>query len=80
MGTSLARKIRRIGLEKTTYKETQEQVLTRDEQGKETIGTITKRTPERHRAELTLEELTQKRAVMIQNWRAKRRKRTMRAQ
>lgn len=75
MSATLARKIRRIGLERTTYRFSEEERLTYDENGATAITRIKVSTPERHRAELSLEELTQRRAAVIQQWRAKRKAR-----
>jgi hypothetical protein len=73
MGTSLARKIRRIGLEKTTYNTSHEIILVKNEQGMEEEVTTTKSTPVRHRTKLTFEELSLKRSAMIMKWRQHRR-------
>lgn len=53
MTTTLARRIRRIGLLPTTYKTVKEEVLGKDEQGAEAIITHTKKIPVRHRERLS---------------------------
>lgn len=72
MSKTLARQIRRIGLLPTTYKESTEIVLTHAEDGTERATEIRKKTPIRHREELTLEELRSRREQLIKVWRAKR--------
>jgi hypothetical protein len=49
MPTTLARRIRRIGLLPTTYRTVKEDVLGRDESGAEAPITKTKKVPVRHR-------------------------------
>lgn len=75
MSTSLARRIRRIGLERTTYRFSEEERLTYDENGTPSVTRIKVSTPERHRAELSLEELRSKREHIIKEWRARRKAR-----
>ena len=72
MSTTLARRIRRIGLLPTTYRESVEERLTYNEDGTESAKRVVVKTPERHRAELSLEELTAKRAEIVTKWRARR--------
>jgi hypothetical protein len=74
MGTSLARRIRRIGLLSTTYHQVKETVLVKNDKGIEAAQEITKNVPERHRRTITIEELTTERAAMITEWRAMRKK------
>lgn len=75
MSATLARKIRRIGLERTTYRFSEEECLTYDENGATAITRIKIKIPERHRAELSLEELRSKREHIIKEWRARRKAR-----
>jgi hypothetical protein len=49
MPTTLARRIRRIGLLPTTYRTVKEDVLGRDESGAEAVVTKTKKIPVRRR-------------------------------
>lgn len=72
MSTTLARKLRRIGLTRT-FHTTQQTVITTDEQGNETEGIVTKTTSERHRAYYSPEELNSRREA-IAEWRAKRKR------
>lgn len=53
MAVSLARRIRRIGLLPTTYKETKEEVLSHDESGAEVILHLTKKIPVRHHSRMS---------------------------
>jgi hypothetical protein len=57
MSTTLARRIRRIGIEPTTYTKTTETRLVKDENGRETSQEVTISKPMRHRESLTLDEL-----------------------
>lgn len=75
MSTTLARRIRRIGLLPTTYRESVEERLTYNEDGTESAKRVAVKTPERHRAELSLKELTAKRTEIITKWRARRKAR-----
>lgn len=75
MSTTLARKIRRIGLDRTTYRETEERVLAKNDEGKMVEEIRVKRTPQHNRLPLTIEELTAKREQTIAEWRAKRKRR-----
>jgi len=49
MPTTLARRIRRIGLLPTTYRTVKTETLGRDPAGAETVVTHTKKVPTRHR-------------------------------
>jgi hypothetical protein len=69
MGTTLARRIRRIGLFRTLVHETR---LVTDEQGKEIELDV--QVPVTKREKMTIEELTSRRDTMIAEWRAKRKK------
>jgi hypothetical protein len=74
MSATLARKLRRIGLTRT-FSTTQQTVITTDEQGNETEGIVTNTTSERHRTQYSPEELAVKRAAIIAEWRARRKRR-----
>ena len=74
MGTSLARRIRRIGLLPTTYHQVKETILAKNDKGEAIAQEITKNVPERNRRTVILEEFTDIRATMISEWRAKRKK------
>ena len=74
MGTSLARRIRRIGLLPTTYHQVKETILAKNDKGEAVEQEITKNVPQRNRRTVTLEELTDMRAGMIYEWHAKRKK------
>lgn len=75
MSATLARRIRRIGILPTTYTETKEQILVKDEQGNQIAQDRIKRTPQRNRVELSLAELTQTRLSIIETWRNARKER-----
>jgi hypothetical protein len=63
--TTLARRIRRIGILPTTYKTVEEQRLTKDENGKEVSLSVEIRKPVRNRMNLSLEALKHEREVLI---------------
>jgi hypothetical protein len=69
MSTSLARKIRRIGLRRKLVSET---VLVLDEQGKEIE--FTAQVPVTRRENLSIDDLAARRSAVISAWRAKRKK------
>lgn len=69
MGTTLARRIRRIGLVRTLVHETR---LVTDEQGKEIELDV--QVPVTKREKLTIEELIAWRDIIIAEWRANRKK------
>ena len=73
MSTSLARKIRRIGLTRT-FHTTHETVATKDEQGNETEGTITRTTSTPHRIQYSPKELLRIREEIASKWRAARKR------
>lgn len=73
MSTTLARKLRRIGLTRT-FHTVQQIVLTKDEQGNDTEGVITREVSERQHIYYSPEELPAIRAKIIAEWRAKRKK------
>lgn len=72
MSTTLARRIRRIGLLPTTYRESVEERFTYNEDGTESVKHVVVKTPERHRAKLSLEELTRLRGLIVAKHRTKR--------
>jgi hypothetical protein len=71
-----ARQIRRIGLLKTTYTEHEERRLVKDATGKDTETIVTIKRPERHREQLTIDDLKTHREQLIADWQANRKKRT----
>ena len=75
MSGTLARRIRRIGLLPTTYRESIEERLTHNEDGTESAKRVVVKTPERHRAELSLEQLHEMRGLIVADWREKRKAR-----
>lgn len=72
MSTTLARRVRRIGLLPTTYRESVEERLTYNEDGTESAKRVVVKTPERHRAKLSLEELARLRGQIVVAHREKR--------
>jgi hypothetical protein len=77
MSTSLARRIRRIGLAPTTYKTSEEsKIVVKD--GEEKTITYKVRTPIRHHVSITYEQLCEKSIRIRYAWRLARRARKMR--
>jgi hypothetical protein len=72
MSTSLARRIRRICLVPTTYREVKESVLVKNAEGKEVSQEITKRIPERHFLTMTTAQFAAERDGIIMAARKKR--------
>ena len=73
MSTSLARKLRRIGLTRT-FTEVPITVIVKDEQGAEIEQTTTRILTNRHRVQYSPEELTSKQNEIITAWRARRKR------
>ena len=73
--TTLARRIRRIGILPTTYKTVTEQRLSKDENGKEVSLSVEIRKPVRNHMNLSLEALKHEREALIAEARAARRAR-----
>lgn len=76
MSKTLARQIRRIGLLRTTFNETQEQRLVTEIVDGKKVGvekTITKRTPVRHRDTLGLDELAYRRTEIVEQYKIRNR-------
>jgi hypothetical protein len=71
--TTLARRIRRIGILPTTYKTVEEQRLTKDENGKEVSLSIEIKKPVRNHEKLDFESLKLMREALIVTARAARR-------
>ena len=74
-GTTLARRIRRIGILPTTFKTVTEQRLSKDENGKEVSLSVEIKKPVRNRMNLSLEALKHEREALIVTARAARRTR-----
>ena len=75
MSGTLARRVRRIGLLPTAYRESVEERLTYNEDGTKSVKRVVVKTPERHRAKLSLEEFTRLRGLIVADWREKRKAR-----
>lgn len=72
MSTSLARRIRRICLFPTTYREVKESVLVKNAEGKEVSQEITKRIPERHFLTMTPAQFVTERERLVRSARVAR--------
>jgi hypothetical protein len=70
MSTTLARRIRRIGLLPTTYKEVHQEQLVRNDEGKEVAKTVVLHRPKRHREDISAEA----RGILVSVLRAEYRK------
>lgn len=70
MSQTLARRIRRIGLLPTTFKETKETRLVKNAEGEEEEACIIKRKPVRHYQRLTAAERAAKALQITREWRA----------
>ena len=75
MSTTLARRIRRIGILPTTYETVVEQRLTKDENGKEVSLSVEIKKPVRNHEKLDLEFLKLRREALITEARLARRAR-----
>jgi hypothetical protein len=75
MSTTLARRIRRIGILPTTFKTVTEQRLSKDENGKEVSISIEIKKPIRNHQKLSFESLKLMREALIVTARAARRAR-----
>lgn len=73
MSTSLARKLRRIGLTRT-FTEVPVTVIVKNEQGVEIEQTTTRILTNRHRIQYSPEELETKCAEIVAAWRARRKR------
>ena len=73
MSTSLARKLRRIGLTHT-FTEVPNTVIVTDEQGRQIVQDTTRTIVNRHRIQYSPEELETKRAEIIAAWRTRRKR------
>lgn len=73
MSATLARKIRRIGLTRTTTVLNEPWTII-DEQGRETSGVATRTISNRHRIQYSFEEHKAIEAQIITAWRAKRKR------
>jgi hypothetical protein len=73
MSTSLARKLRRIGLTRT-FTEVPITVIVKDEQGVEIEQTATRTITNRHRIQYSPEELKARQTEIVTAWRARRKR------